>query len=196
MDGYSTDYDMEGDEDMQQMLAVMPSLTALPLASSFPQPPATDSGAGLQELQPSPMPPSTFPSMIGPALLRQDATHGMLPAFEAVQVEKVTLSPKTVVSSGEEDELPRLETVVLMPHVDVLMPSTGLLTFSMDQLHAALDSHLQMFTAMAEDQEKKEKEKKEGKDDVHVGQDVTLKDGQNKDAANGEEKGGGPSTTV
>ncbi len=78
-----------------------------------------------------------------------------------------------------------------MPRIDVLMPSTGLLTFSMDQLHAALDSCLQMFAATTEDNGKKEDEKKE--DDKHMGHDVTP-DGQNKDAADEEEKGGGSGT--
>ncbi len=212
MHGDSTDYDTEGDDDMQQVLAVMPSLTALPLASSFPQPPATSSRAGLQELQSLPTPPSTFPSAIGLALLRHDAMHGMPLAFEAEQAEKVMQSsgavltsdeddaPPGLISSDEEDALPRLEAVVLMPntdtlmpHIDVLMPSTGLLMFSMEQLHVALDSHLQMFTAMTED-EKKEETKKEGDDDEHLDEDVTLENGQNKDAASGEEKDGGSST--
>ncbi len=57
----------------------------------------------------------------------------------------------------------------LMPRVNVLMPSTGLLMFSMDQLHVALDSRLQMFVATM-DNGKKEDMKKE--DDEHVGHDV------------------------
>ncbi len=85
MDGNSTDYDSEGDEGMQLVIALMPSLMALPLATSFPQPPATGSGAGLQELQLPPTLPSTFPSAIGPALLKQDAICIMPPASEAVK---------------------------------------------------------------------------------------------------------------
>ncbi len=68
-DSYSTDYDTEGDDDMQQVVASMLSLTALPLAPTFPQLPATDSGAGLQGLQLPQLPPSTFPSAFGPATL-------------------------------------------------------------------------------------------------------------------------------
>ncbi len=67
------------------------------------------------------------------------------------------------------------------------MPSTGLLMFSMEQLHAALDSHPQMFAAATENK-KKEETKKEGDNDEHLDEDVAPKDGQNKDAACGEEK--------
>ncbi len=77
-----------------------------------------------------------------------------------------------------------------MPHVNVLMPSTGLLTFSMEQLHAALNSRPQMITATM-DNGKKEDMKKE--DDEHTGHDIAP-DGQDKDAADEEEKGGGSST--
>ncbi len=209
MDGYSTDYDTEGDDDMQQVLALMPSLTALLLASFFPQPPAINNGAGLQGLQPSPLPLSTFSSALGPTLLRQNATLSVPPAIGAVQAEKATGSlkakfssdedkaPPGLISPDEEDKSPGLEADmlmtwanVLMPCVDVVMPSTGLLTFSMDQLHAALDSHPQMFAATM-DNGKKEDTKKE--DDEHVGHDVTP-DGQDEDAADEEEKGGGSGT--
>ncbi len=207
MHSNSTDYDTEGDQDMERVLTVMPSLTALPMASSFPQLPATGSRAGLQELQPPPMLPSAFPSAIGPALLRQDAMHGMPLAFEAGQAEKVMQSSGVVlssdddalpglVSSDEEDTPPGLETVVLMPntdalmpHIDVLMPSTGLLMFSMEQLHAALDFRLQMFAAAMES-EKKEEMKKEGDNDEHLDEDVAPENGRNKDATSGEEKDG------
>ncbi len=206
--GDSADYDTEGDEDMERVLTVMPSLTNLPLAPSAPQPPATSSGAGLQELPSPPTLPSTFPSAIGPALLRQDAVHGMPPASEAGQAGKATRSPEAVLSSDEDDAPPRLETVtssdeedmppgleavVLMPRIDMLMPSTGLLMFSMEQLHAALDSHLQMFTATTESEEKEET-KKEGEDDEHLDENVMPEDGQDKDAASGEDKDGGSST--
>ncbi len=63
----------------------------------------------------------------------------------------------------------------------------------MDQLHAALDSHPQMFKATADDDGNKEEKKKE--EDEHVGHDVAP-DGQDKDAANEEEKGGGSGTTA
>ncbi len=151
-DDYSTDYDTEGDDDMQQVMASMPSLTALPLAPTFPQPPATGSGAGLQELQPPQLPPSTFPSALGPAMLEWNALHYKLPASEAEQAEEVAQSPEATHSS--DDEPPGLEPVTLMPNtdmlvprIDVVLPSTGLLMFSMDQLHAALDSRLQTFEA-------------------------------------------------
>ncbi len=76
------------------------------------------------------------------------------------------------------------------PCVDMVLPSTGLLTFSMDQMHAALDSCPQMFANMTKEDGKKEEK---GEDAEHVGQDVAL-DGQGQDAASGELKDGGPST--
>ncbi len=67
--------------------------------------------------------------------------------------------------------------------------------FSMEQLHMALDSRPQMFTAMTES-EKKENKKNKGKDDEHVDQGVMPEDGQNKDTTSGEDKDGGSSTTA
>ncbi len=53
--GDSSDYDTEGDDNMQKVLATLPPLPALPLApSTTSQPPATGSRAGPQE---SPLPP-------------------------------------------------------------------------------------------------------------------------------------------
>ncbi len=72
----------------------------------------------------------------------------------------------------------------------MLPPCIDMVTFSMDQMHAALDTRPQMFTNMTED-DGKEEEKKE--DDEHVGQDVAP-DGHIKDTADKEEKDGGSGT--
>ncbi len=106
MHGDNTNYDTEGDQDMERVLMVMPSLMALSMALSFLQLPTTGSGAGLQELQSPTAPPSTFPSAIGPALLRQDAMHGMPLAFETGQAEKVMQSSGAVLTSDEDDAPP------------------------------------------------------------------------------------------
>ncbi len=92
--GDSTDYDMEGDTRMQEMLAEMPPLAVLPLALSLPQLPAAASGAGQQLLLPPPpptLPPTT--SGAGQGLLRK-ALH-MPPASDAEQAgcSKQLLSP-------------------------------------------------------------------------------------------------------
>ncbi len=226
----------------------MPSLMYLPLAPSMTRPPATDSGAGLQDIPP----PLTLPNMVGLALVRQDATigvpldpfvsalaptilewnasyyqppaskaeqamgpimlewnalHDQPPAPEAAQAKEVVQLIKKVPSL--DDELPGLvspfddkkRTVMLLrragewpPCDDLVMPGTGprLLTFSMDQLHAALDTRPQMFET-AIDKEKKEEKKKE--EDEHAGHNVAL-DGQGKDADKEEEKGGDPDITA
>ncbi len=72
----------------------------------------------------------------------------------------------------------------------MVLPSTGLLTFSMDQMHAALDSHPQIFANTTKEDGKKE-EKRE--DAEHVGQDIAL-DGQGQDATDEGMKDGGPGT--
>ncbi len=80
--GDSTDYDMEGDENMQKVLAILPPLTALPLAPSMtPQPPATSSRAGLQEPPP--------PSKEEQASLSHKGIHYMPPASDAGQAERL-----------------------------------------------------------------------------------------------------------
>ncbi len=81
MDGYGTDYDSEGDEGMELIVASMPSLTAqLPVPSSL-QPPTTDSGAGMHEFQP----PDPFPSTHEPSPVEWNASYFRPPAFEAEQ---------------------------------------------------------------------------------------------------------------
>ncbi len=89
---------------------------------------------------------------------------------------------EAVPPSDEEDGPPGLETVMLtpktgalMPRIDVVMYGTGLLTFSMDQLHVALDSHPQMFETAANKEKKEEKKKEE--EDEHAGHIIAL-DGQ------------------
>ncbi len=72
----------------------------------------------------------------------------------------------------------------------MLLPSTGLLSFSMDQMHVALDFCPQMFAGLIEDDKKKEEKREDVK---HMDQDVVL-DGQGEDAADGESKDGGPGT--
>ncbi|MCP4548692.1 MAG: hypothetical protein GY835_19720, partial [bacterium] len=67
-DGYSTDYDSEGDEGMERILASMPSQPPRPV-----MPPTTDDGAGEDEFQP----PDPFPSEKG--------TFPSPPAFGAEQ---------------------------------------------------------------------------------------------------------------
>ncbi len=94
---------------MQKVLAVMPSLTTLPLAPSISRPPTTSSGAGLQE-SPLPSTPPSTPSKVEQVSLSHEAIHSMPPASEAGQAEKVSWSPKAVTSSNEEDELPGLES--------------------------------------------------------------------------------------
>ncbi len=76
------------------------------------------------------------------------------------------------------------------PYVDLVMPRVGLLTLSMDQMHAVLDTRPQLFANLFKDDKKKEEQEE---DVEHVDQDVVL-DGQGEDAANGESKDGGPST--
>ncbi len=81
MNGDSTDYDTEADEKMSQVLATLPPLVTLPLAPSLPQPPATDSGAGLQ----APPPPPPTPSRAEQASLSRKAIHHTPPASESEQ---------------------------------------------------------------------------------------------------------------
>ncbi len=92
--GDSTDYDTEGDESMHQVLATLPPLTALPLAPSISQPPATGSGAGLQKLPLPPTPPPTT-SKAEQASLSHNAIHHTSPASESEQEvhAKQSLSP-------------------------------------------------------------------------------------------------------
>ncbi|MCP4545417.1 MAG: hypothetical protein GY835_02985, partial [bacterium] len=91
-DGYSTDYDSEGDEDMEQILASMPPLPAQSL-----MPPTTDSGAGEDEFQP----PDPFPS-----------AKELSPLPLAFGVEQACKWPQSVdeVPSSDEDP-PGLEPV-------------------------------------------------------------------------------------
>ncbi len=186
-DSYSTKYDSEGNEEMQHIMAPMPSLTALPLAPTFPQPPANGGGAGVQGPQPPITPMDTFVSTVrpGPLVWRQDATVGLPPTFEVVQVP------------AELDMVMSPKTGALMPRIDMVAYGTGLLNFSMDQLHAALDTRPQMFET-ATDKEKKEEvkkeEKKEKEEDECTHGNVAL-DGQGQDSDEDEEKGGDPSLT-
>ncbi len=113
--------------------------------------------------------------------------------------------------SSLDDEPPRLEPVPLAieveeppkmkvvlppeagmrpPRIEMLLHSTGLLSLSMAQFHAALDICPQVFAGLTEDNGKN-KEKKE--DVEHMDQDIVL-DGQGEDAADGESKDGGPGT--
>ncbi len=105
--GDSTDYDTECDENMKQVLATLPSLTTLPLAPSVSQPPATDSGAGLQKLPPPKTPPPTT-SKAEQAPLSHKAIHHMPLASEAEQAErsKESWSPgvKAVFNEAEKRE--------------------------------------------------------------------------------------------
>ncbi len=87
--GESTDYDMEGDDNMKKVLAKLPPLPASPPAmSTTSQPPAT-SRAGPQE---SPTPPPTQAEQV---LLSRKAIHKMPPPSEAGQAKssKEPLSP-------------------------------------------------------------------------------------------------------
>ncbi len=106
VDGYSTDYDSEGDEGMELIVASMPSLTAWSLVPSFPQPPTTDSGAGVHEFQP----PDPFPSTNEPSPVEWNAFYFRPPALEAEQANKVAQSVEEVPSSDEEP--PGLEPVL------------------------------------------------------------------------------------
>ncbi len=81
-EGDSTDYDMEADTHLHEMLAEMLPPTVLPLAPSLPQSPAADSGAGQQPLPPPAPPPPPTTSGTGPAKLLHNAIH-MPPASEA-----------------------------------------------------------------------------------------------------------------
>ncbi len=102
---------------------------------------------------------------------------GLPPTFEVVLVP------------AELDTVMSPTTGALMPRIDMVAYSTGLLNFNMAQLHAALDTHPPMFE-MATDKEKKE-EKKEEEEDEHLDGNVAL-DGQGQDADKDEEKGGDP----
>ncbi len=94
MNGDSTDYDTEGDESMKKVLETLPPLTALPLAPSISQLPATGSGAGLQK---PPLPPTPLPttSKAEQASLSRKAIHRTPPASESEQEvrAKQSLSP-------------------------------------------------------------------------------------------------------
>ncbi len=59
----------------------------------------------------------------------------------------------------------------------------------------ALDSHPKTSTAM-EEGEKKEDKKKEGGDEEHMDEGIVPEDSQSKDAASGEDKGGGSGTAA
>ncbi len=84
--GDSTDYDMEGDENMKKVLATLLPLPASPPMTS--QPPATGSGACQQE-QTSPPPPSKA----GQALLSRQGIHETPPSPVVGQAEKTPLTP-------------------------------------------------------------------------------------------------------
>ncbi|MCP4549154.1 MAG: hypothetical protein GY835_22095, partial [bacterium] len=143
-DGYSTDYDSEGDEGMELILASMPPLPAQSLV-----PPTTDSGAGEDEFQP----PDPFPSAkeVSPSPL----AFGAGQAREWLQLAEEVLSsdeePPGLMSSSD-DEPPGVEPVLLVaeaeelpkmkvvlppeagmrpPHIEMLLHSTGLLSLSM-----------------------------------------------------------------
>ncbi len=79
---------------MQQVIALMPSLTGLPLAPTYLQLPTAGSGAGLQELQPLQLPLCTFPSALASVMLEWNALHYKPPACEAEQTEEVARSPE------------------------------------------------------------------------------------------------------
>ncbi len=194
-DGYSTDYDSEGDEGMERILASMPSQ---PPRSVMP--PTTDGGAGEDAFQP----PDPFPS--------ERETPPLPPASEAVQAYEWLPSDEPLSS---DDEPPGLESssdhedkAVMPPpgaskqlsHIDLVLSGTGppLLTFSMDQLAAAVDlawaTCLQMFKTATDKELKKEEAKKEEEEDECMDGNVAL-DGQDQDADKDEEKGGDPSLT-
>ncbi|MCP4545555.1 MAG: hypothetical protein GY835_03680, partial [bacterium] len=84
-DGYSTDYDSEGDEGMELILASM-----LPLPAQLLMPPTTDSGAGEDEYQP----PDPFPSA--------KESSPSPPAFGARQAREWPQLAEEVPSSDEE----------------------------------------------------------------------------------------------
>ncbi len=79
-----------------------------------------------------------------------------------------------------------------------MIPSTGLLTFSMDQMHAALDTHPQLFVSATEEEAKKEEVKKEEekKEDKTRLDHIVALDGQGKDADDKKGSDGDPSTTM
>ncbi len=206
MNGDSTDYDLEGDEGMELVIASMPSLTALPMAPSYPQPP-TDGGAGLSNFQLPRMAPDPFPSALGwpvvdwNAYFHKPLTHGAVQAEEVVQAPQEALPLDNEALELESMPLVREEPKAVAlppravrwpPYVDVVIPSTGLLMFSMDQMHAALDTHPQLFMSILEKEEKMKQEEEKKEDETHVGQIVVL-DGQGKDADNKKGLDGDPS---
>ncbi len=91
-DGDSTDYDMEADTGLPQMLAEMLPLSTLPLAPSLPQLPAANSGSGRQPPLP---PPPPLPTTSGAGKGLSWKAICMPPAFDAEQAEhpKQSLSP-------------------------------------------------------------------------------------------------------
>ncbi len=182
--GDSSDYDTEGDEDMQKVLAIMPSLITLPLAPSISRPPATGSRSGLQETPPPSLPPSS-PSKIEQVSLSRNTIHSTPPAPKAGQAEKASWSLRAVTFFDEAETAP--------PGLVPTKSGAGVPMLNMEQLQAALDSCPQTFTATKESK-KREDKKKEGKDDEYMDQDVMLEDGQDKDTAGGEDKDGGSGT--
>ncbi len=147
---------------MQLVIALMPSLMALPMASSFPQPP-TNGGAGKPDFEPPQLPPDPFPSTLGWPMVEWNHLFYKPPAPKAVQAEEVVQPLEEAPSS--DDEPPGLEpvpssdkdkktatpppqAVVWLPYIDMVMPHVGLLTLSMDQMHAVLDTHPQLFASM------------------------------------------------
>ncbi len=80
--GENSDYDTEGDEQIQKVLATLPPLAS---SSTTSQPPATGSGAGQQ-------PPPPWPSKAGLASLSQQAIHKTPPPSVSEQAKEPTLS--------------------------------------------------------------------------------------------------------
>ncbi|MCP4549220.1 MAG: hypothetical protein GY835_22430, partial [bacterium] len=185
---------------MELILASMP-----PLPPQALMPPTPDSGAGEDEFQPpDPFPSAKEPSPSPPAFGAEQASEWSQSADEVPSSDEdppgLVDLPELEPVPSSDDEPPRVEPVPMtidtdemvsppvngmrLPQIEMLLRSTGLLSFSMDHMHAALDLCPQMFASSIEDNEKKE-EKTE--DVEHVDQDVAL-DGQGEDAAEGESK--------
>ncbi|MCP4546538.1 MAG: hypothetical protein GY835_08755, partial [bacterium] len=167
-DGYSTDYDSEGDEGMERVLASMPSHPPLPVT-----PPTTDDGAGEDEfLPPDPFPSKKEASLSPQAFEAEQAHEWRQPAYELSSSDDEPpglladkwarqLMPVTLITEGEE------LTPYRYGRQQMLLYRSGLLPIGTAWMgKAVLDLRPVMISADSdEEKEKKEEEKKEEEED-------------------------------
>ncbi len=196
-DGYSTDYDSEGDEGMERVLASMPSHPPLPVT-----PPTTDDGAGEDEFQPpDPFPSKQEPSSPPPAFGAEQAHEWRQPAQElsSSDDEPPGLMPNCFLADESARKIVPVELITeedeLTPYKDgkpvLLLHRSGLLPISMAHLGKVALYRRPVMISAETATEKKEEEKKEEEEDERVDGSIAL-DGQDQDADKDEEKGGDP----